>query len=557
MEFIMKITNLPEDMKMLYIYRYVSLLITSIFYAFGNDTSTVTMKIFMIMCLTASSIIFNYLYALTEYGSMHILYITIEIMGNILILIPTGGINSPFIWYSLNSILITVYFYNIYIGFIVLLSYQLLSLSFSQIIFHTNNTLFQMLSQNSNLLLSFILISIAAQLLLNQAKNLRIKSKDLTALNAQMIVANASLNDSIEQIMHIYQAVHTFVNLNNKDSLINLLIKSTKEITNSPIILFYTPTSGNICAIKNSNDISREIEENVTMSIKNKWDEIKDTGLPISLVVDSRNFIVISVNSSTKFYGVLGVELLEYEIGPIYNQRIEQLKFLASLSSIALEKFDLEELKNQLLVNEEQNRIANELHDSVSQRLFAISCGIFDVTRKTKNLVSEEVSLELSDINDSLITTIKELRKIIYDMSWNKEGASVFQINVKKYINDISEFYSTSISFNMDGNEEIISSILKNALYRIICEGIGNSARHGKSKNISVSLSLHSKDITLTITDDGIGFKENNNDNKETSGMGIENMHNLVYSLGGHVILVTKLGYGTEISVSLPNNTIN
>lgn len=557
MDLIMKITHLPEDMKIIYIYRYVSLLITSIFYVLGNDTSKVTMKIFMILCLTAASIIFNYLYRIPEHGSMHILYIIIEIIGNILILIPTGGINSPYIWYSLNSIFITIYFYNIFISFIVLISYQVLSISLSKIIFHNNNTVFQMYSQNSDLLLSFILISIAAQLLLSQAKKLRVKSNDLSIVNVQMTATNARLNDSIEQIMNLYQAVHTFVNLDNKDRLINLLIKYTKEITKAPVILFYTPSSDNTWAIKSSNNVSRYIEGNITNCIKNKWNEIKDTGLPLSLVVDSRNFIVLSVNSSTNFYGILGVELIEYEIDPIYKQTIEQLKFLASLSSIALEKFDLEELKKQLLVNEEQNRIANELHDSVSQRLFAISCGVFGVTRKSKNTVSKEVSLELSDINESINTTIRELREIIYGMSWNKKGISVFQINVEKYINDISEFYSINISFNMDGNEEIISPILKTALYRIICEGIGNSARHGKSKHISVSLSLDTKDINLIITDDGIGFKSNNNSKKQSSGMGIKNMHNLIYSLGGQMNVVTKIGYGTEISAYLPNNTIN
>jgi len=167
----MKIAHLPEDMKIIYIYRYVSLLITSIFYVFGNETSKFSMKIFMILCLTASSIIFNYIYGITEHPKMRILYIIIEVIGSILILIPTGGVNSPYIWYSLNSILITVYFYNIYISFLVLLGYQVISFSLSQIVFNNSNgDIFQLLINNSNLLLSFILITIAAQLLLNQAK---------------------------------------------------------------------------------------------------------------------------------------------------------------------------------------------------------------------------------------------------------------------------------------------------------------------------------------------------------------------------------------------------
>ncbi|MBK5240642.1 ATP-binding protein [Clostridium sp.] len=558
MSFIRKVMYLPEDMKILYIYRYVSLLITSIFYVFGNTTYDVSMKVFMIVCLTISSIIFNYMYGIKEHENLRILYIIIEIIGNIVILIPTGGINSPYIWYSLNSILITVYFYNIYISFIVLFSYQLLSLLLAQIIFHNNNSnIFELISDNSNLLLSFMLITIIAQLLLNQSKKLSIKSKDLSILNNQMSIANARLNDSMEQIMNLYQAVHTFVNLDNKDRLLNLLIKYTKEITKSPVILFCAPEVDNKWTIKTSNNIPGYIEDNISECIKNKLSKIKNTALPLSLAIDSRRFIVISVNSSTKFYGVLGVELIQYEVDPVYKQMVEQLKFLASLSSIALEKFDLEEFKKQLLVNEEQNRIANELHDSVSQRLFAISCGVFGIIRKNKNTVSKEIASDLRGINCSINTTISELREIIYGMSWNKQGISVFQTNVNKYINDISKLYCINISFNMDGNEGIISSILKNALYRIICEGIGNSARHGKGENITVSLRLDTKHIKLIIKDDGVGFKLKNTIEKESSGIGIKNMHNLIYSLEGKMNVNSKVGQGTEISVYLPNNTVN
>lgn len=559
MKFIIKVMHLPEDMKILYIYRYVSLLITSVFYVFGNKTSDVSMKIFMVLCLTTSSIIFNYIYGMKEHGNFRILYIIIEVIGNIIILIPTGGINSPYIWYSLNSILITVYFYNIYSSFFVLISYQVLSLFLAQIIFHNNNSsIFKLISHNSNLLLSFILITITAQLLLNQAKKLNVKSKDLSILNNQMSQANDRLNDSMEQIMNLYQAVHTFVNLDNKDRLLNLLVRYTKEITKSPEILFCTITASNKWEVKTSNYNPGLIEEDFAECIKSKLSEItNDTGLPLSLVIDSKRFIVISVKSSVKFYGILGVEVLNNEVDPIYKQTLEQLKFLASLSSIALEKFDLEELKKQLLINEEQNRIASELHDSVSQRLFALSCGVFGIIRKNKNTVSKELTLELSGINYSIKATISELREIIYGMSWNKQGISVFQTNVNNYINDISKLYDVNISFNMIGNEGLISSILKNALYRIICEGIGNSAGHGKSENIGVSLRLDAKVIKLVITDDGIGFKFNNIIGTESSGIGMKNMYNLIYSLDGEINVKTTVGYGTEISVYLANNTLN
>lgn len=554
---IKKITYLPEDMKAIYIYRYISLLITSLFYVFGNKTSSLTMKLFMVLCLTISSIIFNYLYSLSEHvGKILILFIVIEITGNILILIPTGGINSPYIWYSLNSIFITVYIYNIYVSLLVLLTYQILSSFLSELIFHSNRiSLFQLLINNSNLLLSFILIIIAVQILLIQAKKLSTKSKDLSTLNNQLFITNSRLRDSMERTMRLYQAVHSFTSLNNKDKLITLIINHTKEITKSPLILICTPAENNNWLINTDKDISINMQKQIAEKVKDEWKDIKRIDKPVMLNVSSTRLMFMPINSPTKFYGVLGIEVIQHENDEIYQEISDQMRFLGALGSITLEKFDLEVLKRQLFINEEQNRIANEIHDSVSQRLFAISCGVFGIIRKTKNTVSDEITFELNDIKASINTTIKELREIIYGMSWNKQGVSVFQANVKKYINDISKMYDIDILFNMDRSEELISSVLKRALYRIICEGVGNSARHGRSKSIKVTLSIEKDCTKLVIADNGIGFQTN--DTEESLGIGIKNINNLIYSLDGQMEVTTVAGHGTLINISLPSNNLN
>ncbi len=552
-----KLIFLREDLKIIYIYRYISLLVTSLFYVISNNTSSFTMKLFMIFCLTISSAIFNYMYRISEHlGRIRILFIIIEVIGNILILIPTGGIDSPYIWYSLNSILITTYFYNIYASFFMLIMYQIVSSVISRLIFLGNRqSILQLLSEHSNLLLSFILIIIAAQLLINQAKKLNVRTKELSLLNNQLSIANDGLKNSMEQIVKLYQAVHSFTSLDNKDKLVNLLINYTMEITKSTLVVLCTLSKDKIWSMRTSRDISIQYKQVIANSLRDRSNEIKIIDIPILITVSGENFMVAPLNSSTKFYGILAVKLTENEDNVVYKETMDQMRFLSSLSSIAFEKFDLEVLKREFLINEEQNRIANEIHDSVSQRLFAISCSVFGVVRKTKNIVSEEISHELNNINYALNDTIKELRETIYGMSWNKQGVSVFQMNIKKYIDDISKFYGTNISFNMSGSEELTNSVLKRALYRIICEGVGNSARHGRSKYINVSLNIERNLIKLVITDDGIGFDKNNI--KDDIGLGIKNINNLIYSLEGSVEINTSVGNGTTINISLPNNVSN
>ena len=100
-----------EETKILFIYRYVSLIITSIFYSINEIEHTNTKKIFIIFCLSTAAIILSYLYIICENSKKNIkILLFIETISNSILLIPSGGLNSPFIWYTLNTILISSLF---------------------------------------------------------------------------------------------------------------------------------------------------------------------------------------------------------------------------------------------------------------------------------------------------------------------------------------------------------------------------------------------------------------------------------------------------------------
>ena len=185
---------------------------------------------------------------------------------------------------------------------------------------------------------------------------------------------------------------------------------------------------------------------------------------------------------------------------------MHQLQFLSELISIAFERFYLEEINERLLITEEQNRIANEIHDSVLQRLFSMSCGIFSMMKKLDNYSLEEIENELNLIRKTTDTVMKELRAKIYGLSWKKSGSSSFAMDIRKYIDDIKKLSNVIIPFSIVGSDEQLSCKQKKALYRMICEGIGNAVRHGEAEIIEVSLNISPEETTLSIVDNGKGF---------------------------------------------------
>lgn len=553
---ISQVKILKEDMKIIYLYRYFSLIITSLFYLIGGYHSSIQYKLIVVSCLSISSVILNHLYIKNHHMKNIVkMLILIEIIGNTILLIPTGGLNSPYIWYSLNTVLISIYFLNIYYCYFNLLIYLIVSSSISFMIFDKGKkSVVEVLIQNSNILLSFILIVEAAQLLLTLTKKLKKESTELNFVNNKLMLSNERIKKSMEQIMSLYQAVHCLINQNDKNKLINIIVYYTKEITKAKLTFLCMKSNEEQWRVEINGECCGNFKYGLVKELEDQWGSIKNTNNIIHIYINNKRYMGISVKYLNKEWGILGIEMNDDEEEVFYKENIDQLRFLSELSAIVFERLELEETNEHLLITEEQNRIANEIHDSVSQRLFSISCGIYTLKNKLNNMSPEELKDELGIINDSTNKVMKELRATIYGLSSRKRGINVFQTEIRNYVDEVSKLNGVDVSFNMRGNQELMCCNLKKALYRVICEGIGNALNHGKCSHIQITININDKYTELEIIDNGIGFNLKNKMDNKDMGLGIRNMFNLVYSLNGKININSELEKGTTITILLPNH---
>ena len=141
-------------------------------------------------------------------------------------------------------------------------------------------------------------------------------------------------------------------------------------------------------------------------------------------------------------------------------------------------------------------------------------------------------------------------------MAHNIQIQRVAQIKVRhieNYIHEIEILNNVEIDFHVEGNHESLSISCKKALYRIICEGIGNAVRHGQAKYIKISLIVDSSIITLEIVDKGKGFELTALEKQKKVGIGIKNIYQLTHSLNGVVNFQSTIGAGTRIDITIPN----
>lgn len=539
-----------EDMNLLISYRSLSLLITSLFYLIGDTNHSIGKKFFIIISITISSIILTYLYTINNDSKKKIkILLFIETIGNCFILVPSGGVASPYLWYALNTLLIAAI--KLSKKYIVLnLSLYLATIT---VIMHVGlnkdtNDILGTLKGELNLILSFILIALVIQRLSKLIKDVQDKSNRIEKTNNNLSQANIKVKESMEHIMTLYKTIHSLSDQRKEHEIIDLLINYTKKITKSNVVFFRKIEKNTEIFIDRNNikEASKELQDGI---IK-KWNNILDSEIPIELNVQNRTYIVIRVSSNCRIYGVMGLEVENLDKTIIYEDNMEQLKLLSKLASIALERSYLETVKENLLITEEQNRIANEIHDSVLQRLFSMSCGIFSLIQNLEKLNTEQMKSELNIMRKVIDKAMKELRATIYGMSWNKNGVDAFKEEIISYINEVKSLNNVDVSLNILGDQQFLTSREKKTLYRIICEGIGNGIRHGRANNIKVNLSISSNETILKILDNGKGFKIDD----YRKGLGLGNIYHLSEALNGKISIDSTIGEGTVIVVIIPNS---
>jgi NarL family two-component system sensor histidine kinase LiaS len=197
---------------------------------------------------------------------------------------------------------------------------------------------------------------------------------------------------------------------------------------------------------------------------------------------------------------------------------------------------------------EERQRLARELHDAVSQQLFAISMTAtavgrtlekdFDKAQRQIYLIEEMASVAQSEMRALLL----HLRPVHLEGKRLAEG-------VVELLQELKMKVPMEISWELDEDVQLPKGI-EDHLFRIVQEAMSNALRHSKATKLEVRLTHPSSDaIRLLIRDDGVGF---NLDVKKHASYGIVTMKERVNEIGGSLNLITAPGKGTRIDIRVP-----
>ena len=121
---------------------------------------------------------------------------------------------------------------------------------------------------------------------------------------------------------------------------------------------------------------------------------------------------------------------------------------------------------------------------------------------------------------------------------------------MRVYCEQFSESTGIPVACEADDNVRDLSRGAALALFRIVQEALGNAAKHGRAKQITVRLTRSADVVSLAVSDDGVGFDSSGL--ATSGGLGLIMMRERASQLNGKFDFESALGRGTTISVSIP-----
>ena len=239
------------------------------------------------------------------------------------------------------------------------------------------------------------------------------------------------------------------------------------------------------------------------------------------------------------------------------------LFFAAAITTVALKdrqdataaRFALLQRTNRLehqittITEYEQQRIGRELHDGLSQYLAAVSCAMTSLRMDTERIGDPVLNTKAAEIERLLSESIKQARELARSLAPVYHSGPGLAAALEELASSVSRRIGVGCSFETSGEDAISENSTATYLYRIAQEAIDNAVKHGRAHDIELRLSANPAAISLSVSDDGVGFSKSD---KNLNGTGISVMEYRAHIVGGALSIEEGTKGGTTVSCVIP-----
>ena len=243
------------------------------------------------------------------------------------------------------------------------------------------------------------------------------------------------------------------------------------------------------------------------------------------------------------------VLLMMSEFAIFSNRPFPGWNFLRGSEPVEPQRSRYEQQIRAAGAQEERNRLARDLHDSIKQQIFVIQTAAataqarFETDHGGAAIAIEQIRDSARDAMTDMEVMMDQLRSVPL------ENASLVEA-LKKLCEALGHRTGARVDFRLGDlpPNETLAPGAHRAILRVAQEALANIARHARAGNVTVSLESARGRVELRVQDDGAGFDPL----QDKRGMGIANMRTRAEEIGGQVDVASNPGGGTTVTFSIP-----
>jgi signal transduction histidine kinase len=268
---------------------------------------------------------------------------------------------------------------------------------------------------------------------------------------------------------------------------------------------------------------------------------------------DMRSFLGVPIVSADEVIGAF--YLTEKRGAATFDAEDEALiELLASHAAIAITNARLYERSRELSILSERNRLALELHDVVSQKLFSL---MLTAEAASAQIDSDPVAAraQIDRLRTLAREALDELRSLILGLRPPELERDGLEGALRKELEMLGRVHGVEIELEVDrprarSNGDGAAVEREFAILRIAHEAMHNAVRHARAEHVRVRLSERGERLTVEVSDDGMGFDPDRAEVRSRH-LGLTSMEERARELGGRLEIRSSPGAGTTVSLQV------
>ncbi len=232
---------------------------------------------------------------------------------------------------------------------------------------------------------------------------------------------------------------------------------------------------------------------------------------------------------------------LSVEAIALFCGLVDQLAILA-------ENARLRRLQNESLVQEERSRLARDLHDSVTQALYALALTAETTANAVRNGSGEQLDSRLLRIAAAARQALSEMRLLLYELRLANPSSLHVTEALQLRLNAVESRAGIEVQMDFDP-DLVLPAAWEEDFYWVAMEALNNSLKHAAATRLAVALSCRADAIELVIDDNGVGMAQ---EQPRTGGLGLHSMHERAARLGGSLTISPSVQGGVAVRLIVP-----